>query len=338
MIRSESIIRITLVTAISVVSVLAPVLAPGLFTTDFSSYTQKIDSDTGIQMLPVDGGTFTMGTTPADPHHREDEGPAHEVRISPFWMGAYEITWEQYERFMLSEEFEEISEPFGAEQADAVTRPSRTTIDPSHGLGRGDNPAVSMTQYAALAFTRWLTLKTGHFYRLPTEAEWEYACRAGTDSSYHFGDDPAELDEYGWHFGNSDYGYHETGIKRPNQWGLYDMHGNAAEWTLDQYDPDFYSKDTAAPVSDPWSVPTDIEPRTVRGGSWNHDPDQLRCASRIASDRDRWKRDDPQIPKSLWWNTNSPFVGFRIVRPAEQPSVGEMEAFWEKNLDQFYYE
>lgn len=305
----------------------------------FDPYGESMGGEIpAIEMVPLQGGAFLMGRDPGEPGYRPDEGPPRTVEVSDFWIGRHEITWEHYEAFMYSETFAEFSEAFADTEVDAVTRPSRTYIDPSFGMGRGDHPAVSMTQHAALAFTRWLSLKTGKFYRLPTEAEWEYACRAGTSGVYHFGDDPDRLDWYAWYYGNSDRQYQPVGSREPNPWGLYDMHGNVAEWVLDQYVDDYFSRLQGDPAVNPWVEPTDLEPNTVRGGSWYHDPEQLACGSRLASDPERWKRGDPQFPKSLWWNTNAPFTGFRIVRPVSEPTREEMEAFWEKTLDRFHYD
>lgn len=308
-------------------------LYPGLIQNqEFTSYSESIPgSNAEIELEPVEGGTFTMENPSSDNPGTTD------VEVSPFWMGKYEITWDQFEEFMFSEEFESVHEQFDPELADAVTMPSRTYIDPALGMDRGDNPAVNMTQYSALAFTRWLTLKTGEFYRLPTEAEWEYACRAGSSSAYHFGKDTSKLDEYAWFVENSNSQYQPVGTKNPNKWNLYDMHGNAAEWTIDQFKED-YASVIGDDTIDPRISPTSFEERTVKGGSWNHDADDLECSSRIASDPDRWKQGDPQIPKSLWWNTHSPFVGFRIVRPLDPPSQQEIKEFWETNLDEFYYD
>lgn len=299
---------------------------------EFESYTESIpESNADIELVPVEGGTFTMENPSSD------NPVTMDIEVSSFWMGKYEITWNQFEEFMFSEEFESVNERFDSELADAVTLPSRTYIDPGLGMERGENPAVNMTQYSALAFTRWLTLKTGNFYRLPTEAEWEYACLAGSASAYHFGEEESLLYEYAWFVENSNNQYHPVGSKKPNKFNLYDMHGNAAEWTMDQYKED-YASAIGNDTTDPRIPPTTFEERTVKGGSWNHDSDELECSARIASNPDRWKQGDPQIPKSLWWNTHSPFVGFRIVRPLEPPSQEEIKEYWETNLDEFFYE
>ena len=168
---------------------------------------------------------------------------------------------------------------------------------------------------------------TGNFYRLPTEAEWEFACRAGTKTAYSFGDDPADLDIYAWYEGNSEGTYQKVGQKKPNPWGLHDMHGNVSEWTLDQYIPTVYNKRKRKTVSNPRVIPTKVYPRAVRGGAWTDKPSRLRSASRRPSSK-QWKKRDPQIPKSLWWHTDAPFVGFRIVRPLNTPTVEEQKTYW----------
>ena len=297
----------------------------------FTEYSEKIDgTDIAFEMVPVKGGEFTMGSDETDLFHEEDEAPKHKVKVDSFWMGKFEITWEQFELFL--NENEGIAENTGA---DAITRPSPPYEDPSFGMGKYGYPAASMTQYSALMFCKWLSTVTGHFYRLPTEAEWEYACRAGSDEAYSFGKDVEKLDEYGWYYDNSEYKYHKVGEKKPNAFGLYDMHGNVSEWTLDQYYKDFYQNfENVEVAQNPWAEPVDLHPRAVRGGSYDDDPDWCRCANRIESDPDKWKRRDPQIPKSFWWNTDSPFVGFRVVRPAQQPTEEELKEFWSITLDE----
>jgi formylglycine-generating enzyme required for sulfatase activity len=307
---------------------------------DFEPYVQDIaDTKQSFEMIPIPGGTFLMGSPENEEHHKADEGPVHEVELEPFYMSKYEITWDIYEVFM---DKEGISFGWGDQQAmaslkdevDAITRPSPPYEDPSFGMGKYGYPAASMTQYAALMFCKWLSTVTGEFYRLPTEAEWEYACRAGTTTPYYFGESVDDLDEYGWFYDNSQYKYHKVGEKKPNAWGLYDMHGNVSEWTLDQYYPDFYSQFKEIKAVSPWAKPVTLYPRSVRGGSYNDDPDLLRSAARIPSDPSKWKKRDPQIPKSFWWNTDSPFVGFRIVKPAKQLSPEEKKEFWAVVLDE----
>lgn len=299
-----------------------------------ASYRERIPgTDQGFEMALIPGGVFLLGSPEGEAGRETDEGPQRTVRIDSFWMGRYEVTYELYDLFRKREKDSDSSRNASGFRADAIARPSPPYEDPTFGMGTTGYPAVSMTQYAALKFCKWLWEKTGVFYRLPTEAEWEYACRAGTTTAYSFGDDAAKLDDYAWHYGNSSEAYHPVGTKLPNPWGLYDMHGNAAEWTLDQYQAGFYATLAAGEPQNPWSVPVKLHPRTVRGGSWDDDAAVLRSASRIQSSLE-WKRRDPQIPKSFWWNTDSPFVGFRVVRPARQPSEEEVKKFWKMTLDE----
>jgi formylglycine-generating enzyme required for sulfatase activity len=177
-----------------------------------------------------------------------------------------------------------------------------------------------------MMFCRWLYAKTGVFYRLPTEAEWEYACRAGSTTAFPFGNDPKLLGLHAWHAGNSKGKYQKVAQKKPNAWGLYDMLGNLAEWTLDQYDPAYFSKIGDTPV-DPLLNPSSRYPRSVRGGSYADAPTKLGPAQRGKSDPS-WNQRDPQIPRSRWWLTDGMFVGFRVVCPRVQPSREEAEKFY----------
>jgi formylglycine-generating enzyme required for sulfatase activity len=303
--------------------------------TGFDPYSESIKgTDVVFNMVPIPGGEYTMGSPAGEPNHETDEGPQVNVAIDPFWMMETEATWDLFEYFIDKDKGAKVE--YSTEDiraiADAVTRPSTPYLDPSFGMGRYGFPAISMTQYSVLNFCKWLSETTGKFYRLPTEAEWEYACRAGTSTAYFFGDDPAQLGEYAWYWGNSDDSYHRVAQKRPNPWGLYDMHGNVSEWTLDQYQADYYA--ALEPGADnPWRRPTALHPRSVRGGSWYDDPESLRSANRIESNRE-WQKRDPQIPKSFWWNTDAPFLGFRVVRPSQEMSKEEIKAFFASVLDE----
>lgn len=299
-----------------------------IYSPEFSPYSQNIPGyNINIDLTPVPGGIFIMGSSEG-----ENEGPQREVKVDSFWMGAYEITWEQYDLFVNEDisNLQNLSSRVNADVAievDAISSPTPPYIDMSFGMGRDGYPAINITHYAALMYSKWLSAKTGHFYRLPTEAEWEYACRAGADTDYYFGDDPNELDEYAWFSGNSEKSYKKVGTKAPNAWGLYDMHGNVAEWTMDQYIESYHEQLKGEVADNPWFKPTKLYPRSVRGGSWMDDRNDLRSTTRRGSSKN-WKQRDPQMPKSLWWLTNAPFVGFRLVRPKETPSKEEMEEYW----------
>ncbi len=273
-------------------------------------------------MQPVPAGQFLMGSKKGKP----DEQPLREVKISPFWMSTFEVTWDIYEPF-LYKDYEALSStgPIPAD-VDAVTRPTKPYLDMTFGMGKENHPALAMTHYNALQFCKWLYARTGVFYRLPTEAEWEYACRAGSTSEYTFGDDEDKLAEYAWFKDNSEGKTHEVGKKKPNKWGLFDLHGNVAEWTFDQYLADAYSK-TGNKVSDPLVVPDQLYAHVIRGGSYDNSASDLRSASRMASDP-VWKQIDPQIPKSNWWFPEAPFIGMRLVRPETPPSKQEIDAYY----------
>ena len=299
---------------------------------EMKPYVQRIqDTDVKFEMVPIPGGEFLMGSAPGEKDRKDDEGPQHPVEIASFWMGQHEVTWDEYDIWRLTLDMQR-RQLAGRESntvdqaADAVTRATKEYMDMTFGRGHDGFPAISMTQVAAKMYCVWLSAKTGHYYRLPTEAEWEYACRAGTTTAYSFGDDPSKLGDYAWYYENSDETYHKVGTKKPNPWGLYDMHGNVAEWVLDRYDPAFYKKTMMAPGKIPYSLPNGEEyPRVVRGGSWDDDPDLLRSAARVASSED-WKYQDPQLPKSIWYLTDAQFVGFRVVRPLVPPTPEEIKA------------
>ncbi len=294
-------------------------------------YAQQIpETKYSLEMVFIEGGTFKMGSTETEKGRSNDEGPQHPVEIDDFWIGKYEISWDIYKLFLDRQIEHNIEKPNSSEveiQVDAVSGATPPYTDMSFGMGINGYPAIGMTQHAANIFCQWLSAITGKFYRLPTEAEWEYAARAGKPTRYSFGDDENELDQFGWYQKNSDGKYQQIGQKKPNPWGLYDMHGNVSEWTLDQYISNSYQfRDSL--VSNPYEIPTKRYPRSVRGGSWKDFAEKLRSAARGRSSS-AWKVRDPQIPKSIWWHTDADFVGFRILRPKNTPSPEQQLIYWQ---------
>jgi len=302
-------------------------------------YTNTIPgTQVSFVMVPIPGGEFLMGSPDNEAGRKPDEGPQHKVKISPFWMGRCEVTWNEYELFMYPDEERRMrgtipTDTAGDKLADAVTHPSKPYVEMSFGMGKDGFPAIAMTQHAANKYCQWLSAKTGQFYRLPTEAEWEYAARAGTTTAYFFGDDAGKLGEYGWFEQNSDFKYQKVGKKKPNPWGLYDICGNVVEWCLDQYDPDYYKQCAAnGEVVDPWNKATKPYPHSVRGGSWDDEAVKCRSAARRGSDRS-WKMQDPQLPKSVWYFSDAQWVGFRVVRPFKVPPVEQMQKYWTSGVE-----
>jgi formylglycine-generating enzyme required for sulfatase activity len=305
---------------------------------EMKPYTDVAAANVTFDMVPIPGGKFVMGSPDAEPGRNADEGARHEVEIAPFWMGKYEVTWNEFDLWQPRADGEPGTKPDREltdfeRNADAVTRPTRPHVPMDFGMGKDGFPAISMTQLAAKTYCKWLSAKTGRYYRLPTEAEWEYACRAGTTTAYSFGDDPAKLGEYAWSFDNSDDKYHKVGKKKPNPWALYDMHGNVCEWTLDQYVPAGYQESAGKLSVNPIVIPKKLYPQAVRGGAWTSDAPALRSAARLGSGKD-WKEQDPNLPQSIWYFTDAQFLGFRLVRPLVEPSANEKSQKWEAGVDE----
>jgi formylglycine-generating enzyme required for sulfatase activity len=294
----------------------------------FQKYTETMPgSKVSFDMMPIPGGTYMEGSPKSEKDRNQDEGPQTKVEIKPFWMGKCEVTWDEYYVFADSTEHlppegekgRLIRFKFKDRFGDEITKPTPPYMDMTFGYGRDGFPAINVSHFAAMEYCRWLSAKTGKDYRLPTEAEWEYACRAGTTTAYFFGDDPSQLGEYAWFSENSNEKPHLVGKKKPNPWGLYDMHGNVAEWCIDGYQADAYAKRDPNKVAvQPVNIMVHARfPNVVRGGSWVDEAKTLRSAARVASQRD-WIRQDPQSPQSIWYLTDADFVGFRIVRAVQE--------------------
>ncbi|MFT5108288.1 MAG: sulfatase activating formylglycine-generating enzyme [Verrucomicrobiales bacterium] len=305
-----------------------------------AAYTETIP-ETGVtfDLVAIPGGGFIMGSPDGEPGRASNEGPAHEVQVDPFWMAKFEVTWSEYNPFMVSDDRR--TKP-GAKYypdpkdtvIDMVSRPTKPFMPMNFGMPTDGHPAIAMTQHAASKYCQWLTAQTGHYYRLPTEAEWEYACRAGTTTTWSWGDDPNQAGEYAWFVDNANFQYQKVGQKKPNPWGLHDMHGNVGEWVLDYFHSDGYISviEAGKPRKNPWVMTDKLYPRSVRGGSWAEPLEKLRSAVRLASDT-KWKMQDPQFPKSIWYHTEPKTLGFRVVRPLNVPDAETMFKMWNSGIE-----
>ena len=285
---------------------------------DKLNYSEKIpESNNSIDMIYIPGGEYKMG----------DINKNSDTKVSSFWISKYEITWEVYNSFMEYERTEnkEFKVANKVIYVDGISKPTEPYTDMTFGMGYEGYPAVNMTHYSATKFCKWLSLISGNYYRLPTEAEWEYACRAGSESKYYFGDNVNEIDNYAWHKNNSSGKYHKVGQKKPNKLGLYDMIGNVSEWVADSYKEDIFK--SKKQKKNPFIYNKEKYPKVYRGGSWYDDPKLLTSDKRFFSDKSLQRR-DPQIPKSKWWNTDAPYIGFRVVRVEEINKNSLRDKFW----------
>jgi formylglycine-generating enzyme required for sulfatase activity len=302
----------------------------------FQSYAEIIPgSEMKVRMVAIPGGSFLMGSPESEPFRRPDEGPVRRVKLSPFWMERTEVSWREYEVYLLQRGNRGRSRDNPtSETPDAVTGPTPPYGSPDQGWGRGSRPAITMTYHAATEYCEWLSAITGKKFRLPTEAEWEYAARAGTNSAYFFPGDPtqftrqrwlnqllgvktAPLGEYAWYLEDSASKTHLAGGTKPNPWGLVNMLGNVREFCLDWYDPEAYAHLAESEVLDPRG-PASGQEHVIRGGSYRSDAADLRCAARDHTRQDEWLLTDPQSPKSIWWYSDCADVGFRVVREYDE--------------------
>ncbi len=251
---------------------------------------KEIVTPSGIPMVLIPGGEFVMGSSRGE----DDERPPHKVRIRAFYMDKYEVTQESFTALM--------------------------GRNPSKWKGP-KRPVEQVSWIAAVKYCNMRSLKDGlqpcydlktlacNFdatgYRLPTEAEWEYACRAGTTAAYSFGDDARKLPAYAWFKANAGRGTHPVGLKAPNPWGLYDMHGNVWEWCNDFYAEDYYA---SSPAEDP-KGPASGEERVLRGGGWSADASGCRSSARYS---------EPPGFADVCFGYDA--YGFRCVRRAESAS------------------
>jgi formylglycine-generating enzyme required for sulfatase activity len=227
----------------------------------------------GMEFVPIPAGRFLMGSPNSDRDARDFEKPQHKVTISrPFWLGRYEVTQAEWEAVLGGNPYvRDRSNPYYnlPGMAERITRPN--------------HPATVLWNDAQAFISALNEREGGARYRLPTEAEWEYAARAGTPTRYSFGDNDRDLERYAWYGGDFQTGgHHPVGAKQPNPWGLHDVHGNVWEWVQDWYDPDYYAR---TPAIDPQGPEAGRE-RVVRGGSWHATATSWRTAFRRDYDPD----------------------------------------------------
>jgi formylglycine-generating enzyme required for sulfatase activity len=314
-------------------------------TGEFRNYTEVISgSDISFNMIVIPEGTFTMGSPDNEPCRSDDEGNPRQITISRFWMGEIEVTWREFDFFYketatrgkTNNENQKPKEVAAdTTVVDAITGPTPPYGAPDQGWGKGLRPAITMTHHAAMVYCEWLSKATGKKYRLPTEAEWEYACRAGTAGPYYFEGNPKKLTRrswinrlfgtkytvighYVWFAGNSTSKTQPPYTNKPNPWGLYNMPGNVSEFCLDWYAAGIPGGGlSSSAVSDPRGPESGTE-HVIRGGSYRSDPADLRSAARSHTLHDQWLVTDPQLPKSIWWYSDSKDVGFRVMREYEE--------------------
>lgn len=313
-----------------------PLFDSATVVTSFADFTEQIPgTPVSFKMIAVPGGTFKMGSPDKEDFRREDEMPVRNVTVSPFFMAEVEVTWDQYWAFYAATLSEGRTPPETIYanntradiDVDGVSGPTPPFGFPDQGWGGGTRPAITMTHYAAETFCQWLSLKTGKKYRLPTEAEWEYAARGGTETPYFFAGRPKDYSDEGFirkfisaktepigafviYGKNAKNKTQEPGKVKANPFGLKNMLGNVMEYCADKYDPQAYAKGGST-VTDP--LVTEGEEWVVRGGNYTSDAADVRCAARSHTHHDDWLKTDPQQPKSIWWYSDIRGIGFRVV-------------------------
>jgi formylglycine-generating enzyme required for sulfatase activity len=307
----------------AILSAGATLLAAGAPPT--AKYTETVNTKTGakitFEMLLVPGGTFTMGSPATETGRKEHEGPQRRVRLNRFYLCATETRMELFLAYYgevtagkkTRAEGEE-APPEGSAAPDGVDGVSGPTVvygDMTMGFGK-DYPAFGMSWTNAVYFCKWLSEKTGKKYRLPTEAEWEYAARAGSTTPLGECAGPEKLSEIAWFKTNSDDEPHPVAKKKPNAWGFFDMRGNVMEWVWDFYAADGYQQTASvAELVNP-TGPKTGEIHVARGGCHGSSWEDLRCAARARHEKG-WHMHDPQMPKSKWWLPQMDIIGFRVA-------------------------
>ena len=300
--------------------------------TEFINFKERIpDTSVEFEMVAIPGGSFSMGSPESEPMRNANEGPQVKVNISEFWIGQTEVSWDEFLAFFAETNSQGHAGDIKTEElddVDAITGPTAPWGAPDQGWGKGTRPAITMSHYAATVYCEWLSQKTGKTYRLPTEAEWEYACRGGKETPYFFDGSPKDytkhgfmksifapdteiISEYAVYSLNSQMQSQEPSFVQENPYGLLNMSGNVWEFCSD-----YYTEDALALLGSEATNPTGPDDGidfVIKGGAFDSDAIELRSANRDQSQTDKWLVTDPQMPKSIWWYSDSKNVGFRVV-------------------------
>ncbi len=274
----------------------------------FTNYVQQIPGGTvGFEMVAIPGGEITVGSPDNEPGRDKADLAQKKVKIKPFWMAKFEAGWPEFLPFVFlqsTEVLRQVDKIEGIVDKDGISHPTKPYGSVYRERGDKGFPAIGMGYPSAREYCKWLSKKTGLKYRLPTEEEWEYACRAGATTAYFWGDDPAQAKDYGWSKENSKDTTHQIGKLKPNKFGLYDIVGNVAEWTA--------KTDTNAPG-------------VARGGAWTEPVAKMRSAARMV-ETPEWNELDPQFPQSVWWLSAADFIGYRVVRSLDDEEGAQTTA------------
>ncbi|MBL7971675.1 MAG: SUMF1/EgtB/PvdO family nonheme iron enzyme [Prolixibacteraceae bacterium] len=297
--------------------------------TSFTNFTEKIPgTSVTFDMVAIPEGQFLMGSSKKEPFRKPDEGPVHPVKVSRFFMAKIEVSWDEYLEFFKATSSQGRKEAEENENVDAISGPTPPWGAPDQGWGKGSRPAITMSWKAANVYCQWLSQVTGKKYRLPTEAEWEYAARGGTKTPYFFEGDPKKLTSEGFFrkiLGTdtttiaSYVAYKENSFSqtlapesvKENPFGLKNMLGNVYEFCSDYYSPTTYSEYKKGVVNP--KGPKRGKEHVIRGGSFKSDAKDVRSAARDFTKSKDWLVTDPQMPKSVWWYSDCVDVGFRVV-------------------------
>ncbi len=301
--------------------------------TGHEDFTETIPGTTiSLNMKAIPGGTFTIGSPEKEQFRKADEGPQKEVKLSPYFMAEVEVTWDTYLAFYSATAAEGRStDTEGSrteDDVDAISGPTPPYGQPDQNWGLGSRPAITMSYHSAETFCKWLSKVTGKTYRLPTEAEWEYAARGGTSTPFFIAGDPKDFGEKGlirklFGSGNEEINNYivfeknsqlktmEPEMIEANPFGLKNMSGNAAEYCLDWYAEDAYEQLQNGAI-DP-KGPASGEEHVIRGGSFKSEIGEVRSAARDFTKSVDWMKTDPQMPKSIWWLSDCNYISFRVV-------------------------